>query len=481
MFYSIVRIGTIFIYLLGNRTKPMLKKSRYLIAIIVFTVLQSCSGTKKYAKQALKFEAAGMYQDAAKNYLESLRRDQNNIEARIGLKKTGEKVFQDRLDNFFTAKAVGDNRKAIYDYIEAQKYKETLSRYNIIVEQPSYMERDFEVLKSEYLEKRYNEGKMLMGQEKYGEAKSIFKEVIELDPEYKDVTNLKQIAYIEPFYQKALAAYAEESYVKAYYLLDNVVSEDPNYKDTKSLRAECLELGMYTIAILGIDNVTGDNILGHKIQASLVTNLANNTNPFIKVIDRENMESIIEQQRLNLSGAIDENTAAKVGELLGAKAVISGKIIERSLTTGSTRTFNRNGYQAYSVKQFNKASQKEETVTKYNKVAYKEYYQMNEVKLAYQMQVTSLETGEIIFSRLFDQANSDAMHFAIYDGDGRYLYPEVKGAVSLNRNEKSNLNNLLSASREVKASTELMDELLSSSTSYFSEDIIRSVNGYISK
>ena len=73
------------------------------------------------------------------------------------------------------------------------------------------------------------------------------------------------------------------------------------------------------------------------------------------------------------------------------------------------------------------------------------------------------------------------MHFALYDGDGRYLYPEVKGVISTNRNEKRKLETLLNSPREVKATTELMSDLLASSTNYFSEDIIRSVNGYISK
>lgn len=459
----------------------MLKNTLYLLFFSLFILLQSCSGTKKYAKQALQFEAAGMYQDAAKNYLESLRRDPNNIEARIGLRSNGKKVFQDYLDDFFVAKATGENKKAVYAYLDAQKYAEILDKYNIEVEEPAYIKNDFELLKQEYLEKQYNEGKMLMGQEQYGAAEKLFTEINSLEPAYKDVANLKQIAYIEPYYKQALEAYSNESYVKAYYIMDNIIAKDPNYKDVKSMREDCLELGLFTIAILGIDNVTGDNVIGHKIQATLLTELTKNTNPFIKIIDRENMESILEQQRLNLSGAIDENTAAEVGELLGAKAVVSGRIIERQMTTGKTTTFNRNGYQAYSVKQFNKVTQKDEYITKYKKVGYKEYYQMNEVKLSYQLQVTSLETGEIIFSRVFDQDRNDAMHFAIYDGDSRYLYPESKGNVSLNQNEKRSLDRLLNSPRELQSSTELMNDLLNSSASYFSSDIMRTVNAYISK
>ena len=147
-----------------------------------------------------------------------------------------------------------------------------------------------------------------MGQEKYKEAENIFTEILFLNPSYKDVENLKQIAYIEPFYMQAIAAHTEERYAKAYYLLDNVVAKDPEYKDTKSIRKECLILGTYTIAIVGIDNVSGNNVAGHKIQATLLTALTNSNNPFIKIIDRENMESILEQQRFNLSGAIDVHT-----------------------------------------------------------------------------------------------------------------------------------------------------------------------------
>ncbi len=455
------------------------------IAFILFAsfllLLQSCSGTKKFARQAEEFEAAGMYQDAAKNYLESVRRDPNNIEARIGLKKNGKKVFQDYLDEFFTAKATGENRKAVYAYLDARKYAETLNSYNIEVEEPSYIKNDFESIKVEYLENQYNKAMVLMEQESYKNAEKIFEEILSLDPIYKDVEKLKLVAYMEPFYKKAYSAYTEEQYPKAYYLLDKVVAKDPDYKETKSMREECLTLGTYTIAFVGIKNVSGDNVDEHKIQATLLTALINNNNPFIKIIDRENMESILEQQRLNLSGAIDENTAATVGELLGAKAVLSGKLIERNLRTGDTKVYSRIGYKAYSVKQVNQSTQKEESVTKYKKVKYKEYYQVNEVKLSYQIQITSLESGEIIFSKIVTQKNTDDMHFALYDGDNRYLYPEYKGNVSMDKKKKRALDALLGAKRELKATTQLMSELLTSSANSLSNDIINKVDRYIRK
>jgi curli biogenesis system outer membrane secretion channel CsgG len=459
----------------------MKKRILYIALIFVILILQACSGTKKYAKQAEAFQEAGLYKDAASSYLESLRRDPTNLDARVGLRLNGVKVFGDYLDDFFKAKAVGDNRKAVYTYLDAKRYAETLGMYNISVDEPGYIKSDFEAIKAEYLSTLYNDSKMLLGKGDYTAAKSKLSEIVTIDSEFKDAKELEKIALIEPLYIQAEQAFRQEKYVKAYDLMNQVNAHDIDYKESMSIKQQCLELGTYTVALLSITNTTNDKAISHKIQANLMSALANNNNPFIKIIDRENMEALLAQQKLNLSGSIDEKTAASAGDLLGAKAVLTGKVIEYYSNMGKMQVFDRNGFEAYGVKQFNKATQKEEVVTKYKKATYTEYYQKNEVKLAYQIQLTSLQTGEILFSKFFDQTNADAMHFAIYDGDARYLYPEANGTVSFNNNERNQLNQLLNAKREVDDASELTNSLLNSSTSNFSRDIINQLQNYISK
>jgi curli biogenesis system outer membrane secretion channel CsgG len=459
----------------------MNKRLLYITLFLSIILLQACSGTKKYAKQAEAFQDAGLYKDAASSYLESLRRDPTNLEARVGLRQNGIKVFGDYLDDFFKAKAIGDTRKAVYTYLDAKRYAETLEMYNITVDEPSYIKNDFENLKAEYLASLYNDGKMLLGKGDYNSAKNKLSEIVSIDPRYKDAKDLERIALIEPIYIKAEQAFQQEKYVHSYDLMNQVNTHDPNYKESIRIKQQCLELGTYTVALLSITNTTNDKAISHKIQANLMSALANNNNPFIKIIDRENMEALLAQQKLNLSGSIDEKTAASAGDLLGAKAVLTGKVIEYSTNPGKMQVFDRSGFEAYGVKQFNKATQKEEVVTKYQKANYTEYYQKNEVKLAYQIQLTSLQTGEIIFSKFFDQTNADAMHFAVYEGDTRNLYPAANGVVSFNKNERNQLNQLLSASREVDGTSELINGLLNSSTMDFSKDIMNQLQNYISK
>ena len=52
---------------------------------------------------------------------------------------------------------------------------------------------------------------------------------------------------------------------------------------------------------------------------------------FFTVIGRKDIDEILEEQKLQLSGLIDKSSAVKIGELLGAQAIIGGNISNASL------------------------------------------------------------------------------------------------------------------------------------------------------
>lgn len=47
---------------------------------------------------------------------------------------------------------------------------------------------------------------------------------------------------------------------------------------------------------------------------------------FYQVIEREQLQKVLKEQRLSLSGALDENSAAEVGKVLGLDAIIMGNV-----------------------------------------------------------------------------------------------------------------------------------------------------------
>src|SRR5690606_14381490 len=64
--------------------------------------------------------------------------------------------------------------------------------------------------------------------------------------------------------------------------------------------------------------------LGKAVSAMLVTELIGR--PGIRVIERAQLQDILTEQRLSLSGRVDESTALEVGKLIGAQYVIHGQV-----------------------------------------------------------------------------------------------------------------------------------------------------------
>lgn len=57
----------------------------------------------------------------------------------------------------------------------------------------------------------------------------------------------------------------------------------------------------------------------------LITDLGQN--PGIRVVERENIQRLLDEQRLAQDGRVDDATAARIGKLLGAKHMVTGSFI----------------------------------------------------------------------------------------------------------------------------------------------------------
>ncbi|MCJ7766500.1 MAG: CsgG/HfaB family protein, partial [Thiovulaceae bacterium] len=65
--------------------------------------------------------------------------------------------------------------------------------------------------------------------------------------------------------------------------------------------------------------------LGDKIEAA-ISNQRIGDKPYFRVINRTDLSKIIDEQKRQNSGLMDESTAVEVGNLLGAQAIISGSV-----------------------------------------------------------------------------------------------------------------------------------------------------------
>lgn len=448
-----------------------------LILAILFLVFQGCSYSNKMTKNGEKLEATGQYKNAAESYYAALNAKHTNVKAYDGLSRTGQKVLNDILDDFFKAHTSNDYKTATYKFIEADDYYNKLNKFNIKLVFPDHYRTDFEIAKTKYINSLYEQGTAHIENEEFTSAEAVFIEIAKLDPNFKDAEKLKNLAYLEPKYRAGEEFLLVEDFKSAYYEFEKIVERDPNYKDAKELMEQSLASGIVTVALFPFKNATTIVNVETKMSAYVSHALSNSGNPFLKIVERENIESIMKEQELIMSGVYDESTAAKIGELMGAKVALYGSVIESNLEKRPIRRTTKIGYKKYRIEKTNSEGKKYYE-TKYEKVNYYEFSGGNTVRVSFQYKLISLETGEVLSTRLFEDKVKDNVFYATYEGDKKNLYPSVDGKVNTSKSAKKTLDSTLGGRRQLKSTTEITNDLYKKIAKTVAGDVSTQINNY---
>lgn len=428
-----------------------------LITLLVALML-GCSGPKALYKKGSKLELAGHYAEAANYYYLALDRKPDFPEAQIALKNTGERVMSQKMSLFFEASQNGQKREAIYTFREAVDFKQKLEKKGIELSIPGQYSADYEIIKSDYLSENYELGLSYMDEKQYEAAEAIFKEIELLEPNYKDSKQLGEIAYIEPYYIKGMNAMDEGHYRTAYYAFDEVCIVDDGYKNADELKADALSQGMVTIGLIGFENGTSTPDLEKRTSAFILNALSKIEDPFCKVIDRTNMDQILASQEMNLSGIVDESTAAEAGKLLGVKYLLGGTVLQISENKGDLKRLKKWGYNQIKTTVKNEETGEDFEKITYQKTAYFEYNQTHTSYVSVQMKIISLTTGEVLTSDILSKESTSSVHYCTFAGNAKNLYPEKEGGADTRNSSKKNLDALFEANQKIRSVGALTDE-----------------------
>ena len=440
------------------------------IVYIFVLLLVSCTGTKKMTKKALAFEQQGMYTEAANYFLDALSRKNTNIDAAMGLKRTGQLVLDDKLAVFFKAHTVKRYENAVYAYLNATEWRSKAETYRVKLEIPIYYEDYYSDDLAAYLATVYDKALTHLDKEEFDLGLSLLDEILRLSPAYKDVVELKTYARLEPIYRKGNLALEIKKYRKAYYLFGKTNS----YKDSEELKAYALKEAQYPIAMLPFENATS-TVNAHKAFESQFLNLfINNKNPFIKIIDRVHIQTILNEQELGLSGLVDSQTAARAGDLFGAKALLVGRLVSLDIKKIVPKANKKKGWESYKQKQYNASTKEYDVVTKYKKVYYYEYQGQNSVNLTIEYKLISTETGEILATNLITDKRQDFVSYIKFDGNSKNLYSGAwsyklisneTDHVNTSYNDRKQTQDLLKANKSLRSTEDLKSTALTNVSS----------------
>lgn len=443
-------------------------------SVIIFI---SCNGSKAYTKKANKLADAGIYKEAVEYYIQALDKNRSNVDAQIGLRKSGQEVMSNYQSKFFKEYNSNNYKSAVYTYIEIGEFKKRIDVYNPEIDIPGHLTEDYENAKKEYLKEEFELANKLMSEEQFEAAEAVFIEIQNIEPTYKgeDLKKLKEIAQLEPPYRRGNNFLDLGKNRSAYYEFKKVTDNNSAYKDSKFKLEEAMDLSEYPVAVLKFKNYSGDIGGAAIIEANVINDLLANKGPFLKVLDRTHMDKVLNEQYLAMNGWMEGNGAVKTGELLGAKAILSGKLLSVKSQVRSPQVRKEKAYKRRVEKYYNNETKKTESKYVYDKVYYYNYKGYTQVSISFQYILVSTETGEVLDSGVEEEIVRSEVDYNTYSGNYTSLYPgtwnvrfqdSVNDRVYTNRTKVNNFRSAFTSSKNMRGVSELrMDALKSISLS----------------
>ncbi len=219
----------------------MQKKYPLLIFTTLFLLMliTGCAA-RRMAKQAVEYERAGMFKEAAELYYEASQRKPRNIDYKTGLKRTGQVHVDEVVTGMTTASSRGDYRKVVYDYLAMQEFTSKLNRAGVQIDINHSATSMYDDARVRYLDQRYDEGLQFISQESYDRAKGVFSEIFDIDPDFRDTRTYLNTATLEPLYQRGAEFFNQREFMAAYGEWEKVALSDPGYKDVRSRMDQAL-------------------------------------------------------------------------------------------------------------------------------------------------------------------------------------------------------------------------------------------------
>lgn len=450
--------------------KNIMKRALQVLSLLLIITLGACNGPKKLTKKGDQLSTAGIHKEAVEFYMKALNKDRAHVEARIGLKKSGQSVLGDYQSKFFKAYNNSDYKTAVYAYREMETFQKRLSSYNVEIEIPGHYKADFEDAKEKYLKEQFEVANELLSQENFKGAENVFKEITILEPNYggQNLDNLMEIAKLEPFYRDGNLKLEANKNRAAYYSFKNIVDINPNYKDSKFKMEEALKLAEYPIAVLKFKNFSMDGGSEAQITANFMDDMLRDKGPFVKVLDRSNMDQVLNEQYLSMNGWVSGSGAVKTGELLGAKAILSGKVLKVQKISRNPVAKTVKAYKERLVRTYHKDTDSYTTKTEYDKVTVQNYVGYNEVVVSFQFMLVSSETGEILLSEIVERRVRSEVDYNTYGGNYKELVPGdwkftwkklPTDRIETNRNTRRQFHTKFNADKNLRGIMELSNEV----------------------
>lgn len=458
--------------------------------LILIAFIWGCSAAYQAVKKGDELLEMKNHYGAAQEYLKALSLESDRKDAKMKLCQISKPAYDQKLAMAEGFEKSSDFESALPHYTDLSTFLERVNSYNCLNFPPINAKQKVIEMKSATSEKYYGEAERHFSSGNYTNAIANYEEALRFNAPYKDCK--EKIA--ESYYRIASNAETQKTYrdaAKNYLKANNTIegykdathratylyyslgeyflSKDlcrnawndfneaskinPGFKDVSDKLSKSDTCAISKIAFVRFDNPTGRNIagmsMGDFIFDDIKSRLQKNCSKFIRTLDRDELETILSEQKLGMSGITDEYSTFK--RLKGVHYLIFGKLTQVNSVRPAPKEENMRttGTQNYScTKTGSKGKQYEGTCSRDVTVSYTKHADKISVSLSGSIKVVSVSTGEQLIYHNITANRSDSVTYADITSDA--------SSVSI----PSSLKDLVDAKRELKDEDSLTKEMV---------------------
>ncbi len=338
----------------------------------------------------------------------------------------------------------------------------------VVKQDPNYKDTRQRMLQA--LNERYKEGTLFLMDEDFNNAALALGDVFKVNPSYMDVARLFMEARNEPLYRQALASLEANRCRSAFFTFSSILNDTGgSYRDSHILRSRALECATFPIAVQ-TGPMPGHPSDGAEFENILIQSILNREDPFIKI---HTLPSLNPRWGRTLTGASATLSREQLRELYdrhGIKAVLIINYLQYNRIEGRPESTERNGFTRQSF-----TTEEGQLTYRDNLVKYTEVKTSNNVSLSVGFQLIATQNGQILLTNRFNHAEESNIHYALFDGEIRNLYPAsyVNSNWVIDERNYSSLQRLLVSEKQIVPTQKLKELVFGKITDRLSDAIVR--------
>lgn len=376
-------------------------------ALFLFSVLalSSCAynramhNAEVYADHGMHHESFLAYNQAWHN--------RSRAEAKVGMIQAAEKHLIGLVQEGRAELIQGNTDAAKDALMRADAFNQSVAHLQLKSEaQRHRLEAD---LNRTCKENGYAVAKQAMLDRRYALAGGLLEDFLREHPDHQEARYLLLLSELHRAYDAGKAALESGLIHQAYNHFLEVTRHDAQFKDALALRDSCLDMGAFRLAFVPIPHAGNDTKVEAQLAARIQQAVLDMDNPFIRLLERENIDHLVAEQRQGLSGLFDQEQAAQAGKFEGAEFVLTVELLNRDVRTSPLETQHLRGFMGEH--------------TKSEKVHYSVHHRRRTFDARVRFQVIHSETGQVFATRMVPFHHEDVLDYAKFNGDKSGLYP----------------------------------------------------------